>query len=92
MQLGATVWFTRKNYAGHRALDLDGLPPTFDEWLALVGNRVGPKRTCMRVVFSPDHFAAWCRAEGREIDAPARIAFAQIVAIQSRRRAWSGAA
>ncbi len=92
MGLAATVWFTRKNYAAHRTLDPDGLPPTFDEWLALVGNRSGPKRTCMRVVFNPGHFAAWCRAEGRQIDASSRTAFAQIVAIQSRRRAWSGAA
>jgi hypothetical protein len=86
MRPGVTVWFTRKNYAAHRALDPEGLPPTFDEWRALVGHRVGQKRPYLRVVFNPGHFAAWCRAEGRDIDASARTAFAEIAAIQSRRR------
>jgi hypothetical protein len=91
MRPGAIVWFTRKNYVAHRALDPEGLPPTFDEWRALVGQRTGQKRPYRRVVFNPGHFAAWCRAEGRDIDASARTAFAEIVAVQSRRRGWSGA-
>ena len=35
-----TVWFTRKNYPKHRALDPSGLPSTFDEWLANAGYEV----------------------------------------------------
>jgi hypothetical protein len=92
MRHGAIVWFTRKNYAAHRALDPEGLPPTFDEWHARVGNHADQKRPYVRVVFSSGQFAAWCRAEGRDIDASARAAFAEIVAAQSRRRAWSGPA
>jgi hypothetical protein len=87
MRQGAIAWFTRKNYAAHRAFDPERLPPTFDEWRALVGQHKGDKRPYMRVVFSPGQFSAWCRAEGREIDASARTAFAEIVATQSRRRA-----
>ncbi len=92
MRAAAIVWFTRKNYAAHRALDPEGLPPTFDEWQAHVRQQTGQKRPYMRVVFSPGQLAAWCRAEGREIDASARTEFAAIVATQSRRRAWSGPA
>jgi hypothetical protein len=92
MRAAAIAWFTRKNYAAHRALDPEGLPPTFDEWQAQVRQHMGQQRPYMRVVFSPGQFAAWCRAEGRRIDASARTAFAEIVATQSRRRAWSGAA
>ena len=91
MRPAAIVWFTRKNYVAHRALDPDGLPPTFDEWRALVGHRSARNVAYRRVVFSPGHFAAWCRAEGRDIDASARTAFAA-----DRRRTeptpgWSGA-
>jgi len=32
-QRRVTVWFTRRNYPSHRALDPSGLPSTFDEWL-----------------------------------------------------------
>jgi hypothetical protein len=92
MRHGPIAWFTRRNYAAHRALDPEGLPPTFDEWRALVGQHTGHIRPHMRVVFSPGQFTAWCRAEGREIDASARTAFAEIVATQSRRRAWLRAA
>jgi hypothetical protein len=92
MRAGAIVWFTRKNYTAHRALDPEGLPPTFDEWRAHVGHHTGLKRPYLRVVFCPGQLAAWCRAEGREIDASARAAFAEISATQSRRRGWSGAA
>jgi hypothetical protein len=88
----AIVWFTRRNYAAHRALDPEGLPPTFDEWRAGAGQQSDPQRPYVRVVFSPKQLAAWCRAEGRQIDASARTAFAQIVGRQSRRRRPPGAA
>jgi hypothetical protein len=91
MRPRAVVWFTRKNYAAHRALDPEGLPPTFDEWRASIDQHVGHQRPYVRVVFSPRQFTAWCRAEGRAIDASARTAFAEIVAKQSRRRGPSGA-
>lgn len=91
MRRGATVWFTRKNYVAHRALDPEGLPPTFDEWRAGIDEHTGEQRPSVRVVFSPGKFTAWCREEGREIDDSARTAFADIVATQSRRRRTSGA-
>lgn len=88
MAAGAIAWFTRKNYAGHRALDPAGLPSTFDEWRCRAGQPVGRHCPGARVVFSPGQFAAWCRGEGREADASARTAFAEIVAVESRRRGW----
>lgn len=91
MRRGATVWFTRKNYVAHRALDPEGLAPTFDEWRAGIDEHTGEQRPSVRVVFSPGKFTAWCREEGREIDDSARTAFADIVATQSRRRRTSGA-
>ena len=49
------VWFTRRNYPRHRALDPSGLPSTFDEWLANAGYKV--ERTgaspARRVVIDP---------------------------------------
>jgi hypothetical protein len=77
------IWFTRENYAAHRALDPDGLQMSFDEWIQTVER--GLKQLELqgivpaRVVIDPTDFAAWCRGEGREINGDARMAFAVIV-------------
>jgi hypothetical protein len=81
------VWFTRKNYAMHRALDPSGLPATFDEWLASMGYSVA-RAPARRVVIDPVRFASWCRANARQADGSARTAFAQIVAETAKRRTW----
>lgn len=82
------VWFTRKNYAMHRALDPSGLPATFDEWLASMAYAVARAIPAPRVVIDPVRFAAWCRANSRLADSSARAAFAQIVAETAKRRTW----
>jgi hypothetical protein len=84
-----TVWFTRKNYPKHRALDPSGLPSTFDEWLANAGYEVTPAGPALlRVVIDPARFATWCRAASCQPDASARTVFARIVAEAAKRRAW----
>ena len=83
-----TVWFTRKNYPKHRALDPSGLPATFDEWLANAGYEVERTGPALRVVIDPAAFSTWCRAASRQPDASARTVFARIVAEAAKRRAW----
>jgi hypothetical protein len=83
-----TVWFTRKNYPKHRALDPSGLPATFDEWLANAGYDVEWTGPALRVVIDPAGFAMWCRAASCQPDASARTVFARIVAEATKRRAW----
>jgi hypothetical protein len=87
MRRPAIAWFTRRNYPRHRALDPTGLPVTYDDWLARSGNSE-PVGGGVRVVIDPAKFAAWCRAQGREADAAARSAFAQVVADNGRSRGW----
>lgn len=82
------VWFTRRNYPRHRALDPSGLPATFDEWLASTGYDVERTSPALRVVIDPTGFAAWCRAASCQPDASARTLFARIVAEAAKRRAW----
>jgi hypothetical protein len=69
-------------------LDPSGLPSSFDEWLADVGNQAEPANRALRVVIDPARFGAWCRAASRQPDALARATFAQIVADAAKRRAW----
>ena len=88
MSRSAIAWFTRRNYSQHRALDPLGLPLTFDEWLFGAGQPKDAGRASARVVIDPAKFSAWCRAQGREANGPARTAFAQIVADASRSRGW----
>jgi hypothetical protein len=87
-QRKAVPWFTRKNYTAHRALDPTGLPATFDEWQSHADQYGGRELPGLRVVFNARQFAAWCRSERRLPDAAARLAFAQIVAADGRRRGW----
>jgi hypothetical protein len=88
MSRPAVAWFTRRNYPQHRALDPIGLPLTFDEWLFRVAQPLNTAAASARVVIDPAKFSAWCRAQGREPNASARAAFAQIVADGSRSRGW----
>ncbi len=85
MRRPAIAWFTRRNYPRHRALDPAGLPLTFDDWQSRFTE---PSKVSVRVVIDPAKFAAWCRAQGREADAAARNAFAQVVADNGRSRGW----
>jgi hypothetical protein len=83
----AIAWFTPRNYPRHRALDPLGLPVTYDDWLRSIGQRdhSGPRA---RVVIDPVKFSAWCRGQGREFDAAARTAFAQVTADARGSRGW----
>jgi hypothetical protein len=82
------VWFTRRNYPKHRALDPSGLPATFDEWLANAAYDVEWTGAARRVVIDPAGFATWCRAASCLPDASARTVYARIVAEAAKRRAW----
>ncbi len=84
----AIVWFTRRNYTRHRAMDPSGLPASFDEWLVHAERTSRDTGIAHRVVIDPAQFSAWCRAAARDTDASARTDFAQIVAKAAGRRNW----
>jgi hypothetical protein len=82
------AWFTRRNYARHRALDPAGLPSTFDEWVAYAERNPWEPGSTQRIVIDPAQFGAWCRAASRQPDGAARTDFAQVVAEGASRRDW----
>jgi len=83
MFVDVCAWLTREDYAAHRALDPNGLPATFDEWLRNAERGVEDvKRKGIflhRVAIDPDELAAWCRANHRVVNGRARSQFAVVV-------------
>jgi hypothetical protein len=75
----AVAWYTRDNYARHRALDPDGLQPTFDEWLrdAKRGIKQLERQgfVVQRVPIEPEALVSWCLARGRKIDPESRASY-----------------
>jgi len=73
------AWFTRENYAAHKALDPNGLHPTFDEWLKDAKARMEQLErkgiVLIPVVIDPEKLAAWCKSQGTEVNAKARTTF-----------------
>jgi hypothetical protein len=88
MRHPAIAWFTRRNYTKHRALDPAGLPVAFDDWEFRANQQFMLSNVKLRVVIDPGKFSAWCRAQGRDANASARNAFAQVVAANGRSRGW----
>lgn len=78
------AWFTRENFAAHKALDPKGLHATFDEWLHQAEGKLEELKrhgiVVRPVVIDPNELAAWCRSEGRKVDGAARAAFATVTA------------
>jgi len=84
-------WYDRADYERIREIMVDGqnLPASFDDWQAKAQRleaeqrRVG--RTTVRAHIDPEQFVAWCAGDNRQVDAKARIAWANIVALRSVR-------
>ncbi len=76
------VWYRREDYARLRKLFKDGhkLPATFDKWLEAA--QKGKERferdghVVVKAYIDPDTFAGWCSTRFLNIDATARMQFA----------------
>ena len=89
VQVIGIPWFSRDDFARLRAMFTDGdkLHRTYDEWLTAAkktrhsimaqGTRV------VRAKIDPDTFPAWCAANGHDLDAKGRVAFADRCAFET---------
>ncbi|MHA3791621.1 hypothetical protein [Sphingomonas sp. YL-JM2C] len=83
-------WYRRADYK--RVLEImadrDVLPSTFDKWQSRAEGAEralkGAGHQVYRAVIDPDHFVEWCNANGHDVDAKGRNAFA------SNPRNWGG--
>jgi hypothetical protein len=75
-------WFHRKDYEELLKIfiDSDLMPKAYDEWILLaeegLDRLIKDGLTVKKVNINPETFPAWCEAKGLNIDAKARIIFA----------------
>lgn len=83
------AWFKPENFARLRAMFKDGhkLHRTYDEWLrAAETGRKAQEVKGLRVVcvdIDPDDFPQWCKAQGMDLDANARMQYASLIAYKT---------
>lgn len=76
------VWYRREHYARLRKLFEDGdkLPANFDKWLKLAEQTQQRYERdgflTVKAYIDPDTFPAWCAARSLNVDARARMEFA----------------
>jgi hypothetical protein len=84
MQISAVgvAWYRREDYDRLLTVfsDADKLAGTYDDWLAQATafEERESKRGVrfIRVVIDPDEFPAWCKSQGLDVNAKARMRFA----------------
>lgn len=87
------AWYKPENFDRLRAMFEDGqkLPRTYPEWLAQAesGRKVleSAGKRVIRVDIDPDQFPEWCRLNGHNLNARARIAYANIKVREGIKRA-----
>lgn len=85
------VWYQAEDYDAIRNVMADGdkLPATFHEWR--MAAETGEKKlrrdghTVVRALVQPEAFADWCRSRGLNVDAQARMDFANLIAKEHQR-------
>lgn len=85
------AWYHRADYAKIKTVMIDArkLPDTYDQWLKQA-DRVFQRITTdggivEKVYIDPDTFPAWCAGRGLNVNADARIVFAnEFVAVKYR--------
>lgn len=76
------AWFRQEDYHRCRKLFIDGrkLPQTYEKWhqaaQRLFDQLVGSGHLVEKAYIDPETFPAWCAARGLNIDAQARLQFA----------------
>lgn len=75
-------WYLREDYEKLKQILKDGadLPANYDDWQSNADKRIAElAKVGVRVVkinIDPEAFSAWCKANNKELDSPARAAFA----------------
>ena len=88
-QIAGLAWYKREHYKELLTIfeDADKLPLTYDKWLGkATAAEKGFKLRGIKVVrayINPQDFPEWCRAEGHNVDAKARMKFANLAAYRS---------
>lgn len=88
VQAVGIAWYRREHYAALKKLFADGhkLPSTYDAWLKqaerLAAQIAGDGKAVVKAYIDPEHFPAWCRAKGLDIDAKARMEWGNETAIR----------
>lgn len=86
VQAVGMAWYKREHFDRLRAMFKDGhkLHRTYDEWLrAAETGRKASEVKGVRVVcvdIDPDDFPKWCKAQGMDLDASARMRYANEIA------------
>ena len=86
VQVVGMAWYKPENFERLRSIFDDGhkLHNTYSEWLFdAEKTRNSIEMQGIRVIcvdIDPDEFPKWCRANGKNIDAKARVDFANIAA------------
>lgn len=90
------AWYELNDFAEIKAVMVDGnkLPRTYSEW-RLAAEQTERKlrregRLVVRAHVRPAEFVAWCKARSLNVDAQARMAFANEVAIEKHRAIHEG--
>lgn len=82
----AVPWYKREDYARILEVMSDAhlLPPTFEKWEWRANQVIDQVKNSgsvpVKAHLEPDAFVAWCKGRGMDLDAKARIAFANHVA------------
>lgn len=80
------AWYTSQDYRRILEImeDAEKLPTTYDKWCQLAerGEREAKRagHIVIRAIIDPQEFRVWAHARGLNIDAKARVAFANEVA------------
>lgn len=85
------AWYRAEEYSAIRRIMADGhkFAGTFNEWRRIAEgieqNLRRDGQTVVRAIIDPKTFPEWCRARGLNVDAQARMDFANAIAYEHTR-------
>jgi hypothetical protein len=89
VKVAGITWYTRENYAACREIMSDKhiLPFSYDDWEKKAEAQIKPFENngwrVVKVMVHVDEFKKWCATRNLDIDAKARIRFANETAFRS---------
>lgn len=92
-QVFQILWLRPEDYPRFRAI-FDDVDDTFEEWRARMDRRLVEFSQkgieIERMLINPDELVAWCRANGRPVDANARAEYPAVLAMERDSRGAGG--
>lgn len=91
LRVGGISWYAREDYAAvlNVMRDPEVLPDTYEQWLQKAERQLRDWEAkgwiMIRAIIDPKTFPEWCRARGLDVDAKARMAFANEIAAAEAR-------